>query len=97
MTPNDVAGLLLGLAFTALVALAAGLVATYPRPARPDERPEEFAAGYLATFEPMQAAVDQAVRETTPGAPSPDLGTCWSLWPDAPLAHDIDGGARDGR
>ncbi|MFE0036792.1 hypothetical protein [Streptomyces sp. NPDC059015] len=55
-----------------------------------------FAEDYMATFEPMREAFATAVRETEPGRPSAELVDCWEIWPDAPLAHDLTGGTRDG-
>ncbi|WP_267244393.1 hypothetical protein [Streptomyces sp. PR69] len=64
-----------------------------PEHEEPAVEPEDFARGYMDTFDPMREAVASAHRETEPGGPSADLIDCWAIWPDAPSAADHDGTA----
>ncbi|MFJ2292146.1 hypothetical protein ACIOG7_10600 [Streptomyces sp. NPDC087894] len=48
---------------------------------------------FVIAYRAIAAEEGQAKRErgweTEPGLPSADLGDCWSIWPDAPLARDV--------
>jgi len=53
-----------------------------PGQPRPASRPRR--RSYAEGLERLRAALEEARRETEPGAPSPDLDACQEIWPDAP-------------
>ncbi|MFZ3569459.1 hypothetical protein ACNYS0_21135 [Streptomyces sp. BH034] len=60
-------------------------------PRRPIVRPPSpwGPSDYDEGAERLRASIAGAYRETTPGPPSQDLITCWSIWSDPPGGDDV--------